>query len=266
MRPGTARTRSRRQWAGQGKDHRQRRGRVRAHGLMSGSSQAPSLRVEEASGPLRRLALPKAAAFGVAAVAALPAFASNTAAAPFSRAYQAQLRFSAITLTLLFTVYIVVLLGTLLFLGSLSDHPSRRPLTLAGLATGTVACRLALLARSRTVVRRPGAAGPRGRPYHGCGRRCAARPAATRQRDVGVVQRGDHTTGQALGAVAAGVLAQYAPAPTRLTWWLLLAVFVARPPYRAWLACGRSAASTCRWDRRSPPSYCTPATCSGAAS
>ena len=33
------------------------------------------------------------------------------------------------------------------------------------------------------------------------------------------------TGGQALGAVAASVLAQYAPAPSRLIWWLLLGVF-----------------------------------------
>ena len=34
------------------------------------------------------------------------------------------------------------------------------------------------------------------------------------------------TGGQALGAIGAGVLAQYAPAPTRLVWWLLLGAFV----------------------------------------
>ena len=110
------------------------------------SSQVRSMRIEEASGPLRRLAPPKGAAFGVAAVAAFLAFASNAAASPLYRVYQAQFRFSAITLTLLFTVYIIVLLGTLLSLGSLSDYAGRRPLLLAGLATGTVAYGLFLLA------------------------------------------------------------------------------------------------------------------------
>lgn len=35
------------------------------------------------------------------------------------------------------------------------------------------------------------------------------------------------TAGQALGAIVTSVLGQYAPAPTRLIWWLLLAMFVA---------------------------------------
>ena len=191
------------------------------------SSQVRSTRIEEAGGPLRRLALPKGAAFGVAAVAACLAFASNAAASPLYRVYQVQFRFSAITLTLLFTVYIVVLLGTLLSLGSLSDYVGRRPLLLAGLATGAVACGLFLLA-------------------HGVGLLFAARAlqglavglitgaAAAALHDLRphgsaapLLSSVAPTGGQALGAIAASVLAQYAPAPTRLIWWLLLGVFVA---------------------------------------
>jgi hypothetical protein len=55
--------------------------------------------------------------FSVAAAIAFLAFAANTAASPLYRVYQAQFGFSATTLTLLFTVYIVVLLATLLRLG-----------------------------------------------------------------------------------------------------------------------------------------------------
>ena len=50
------------------------------------SSQVRSPRVGEAGGPLRRLALPEGAAFGVAAVAAFLAFASNAAASPLCSA------------------------------------------------------------------------------------------------------------------------------------------------------------------------------------
>ncbi|MEV6790828.1 MFS transporter [Streptomyces sp. NPDC051320] len=183
--------------------------------------------MKEAGGPLRRRALPKGAAFGVVAVAAFLAFASNAAASPLYRVYQAQFRFSAITLTLLFTVYIIVLLGTLLSLGSLSDYVGRRPLLLAGLVSGTVACGLFLLA-------------------HGAGLLFAAR--ALQGLSVGLITGAaaaalhdlrPHgsaapllsgvapTAGQALGAIAASLLGQYAPAPTRLIWWLLLAMFVA---------------------------------------
>jgi MFS family permease len=184
-------------------------------------------RAGEAGGPLRRLALPEGAAFGVAAVASFLAFASNTAASPLYRVYQAQFRFSAITLTLLFTVYIAVLLGTLLSLGSLSDYAGRRPLLLAGLAAGAVACGLYLLA-------------------HGVGLLFAARAlqgvavglitgaAAAALHDLrphgsaaALLSSAAPTGGQALGAIAASTLAQYAPAPTRLIWWLLLGLFAA---------------------------------------
>jgi MFS family permease len=83
--------------------------------------------------PKRRLVLPEGVAFGAMAAIADLAFAANSAASPLYRVYQEQFRFSAITLTLLFTVFIVVLLVTLLLAGSLSDYAGRRPVVLAGL-------------------------------------------------------------------------------------------------------------------------------------
>ena len=62
------------------------------------------------------------------------------------RVYQLQFRFFATTLTLLFTVYVVVLLVTVVFLGSASDYLGRRPVMLAALALGAVASGLVLLA------------------------------------------------------------------------------------------------------------------------
>jgi hypothetical protein len=47
------------------------------------------------------------------------------AASPLYRVYENQFRFSPTTLTLLFTVYIVVLLATLLLFGSVSDLITR---------------------------------------------------------------------------------------------------------------------------------------------
>jgi hypothetical protein len=69
-----------------------------------------------------RRTLPRRVAFRVAAAIALVAFAATTAASPLYRVYQAEFRFSATTLTALFAAYILVLLMTLLFLGSLSDY------------------------------------------------------------------------------------------------------------------------------------------------
>src|SRR5437660_3658829 len=96
--------------------------------------------------PPRRLTLSPRASFWAAAAFAFLAFAANTAASPLYRVYQNQFRFSPTTLTLLFTVYIVVLLATLLLFGSVSDYTGRRIVMLAGLAFGAVGCGLFLIA------------------------------------------------------------------------------------------------------------------------
>ena len=191
------------------------------------STRVRPTRTGEASAALRRLALPTGAAFGVAAVAAFLAFASNSAASPLYRVYQAQFGFSAITLTLLFTVYVIVLLGTLFSLGSLSDYVGRRPLLLAGLATGAVGCGLFLLAHGVALLFAA-------RALQGLAAGLITGAAAAALQDLRphgsaapLLSSVAPTGGQALGAVAASVLAQYAPAPTRLIWWLLLGVFVA---------------------------------------
>ena len=126
----------------------------------------------------------------------------------------------------MFTVYIGVLLGTLLVFGSVSDYTGRRIVMLAGLAFGAAGCGLLLIA-------------------HGVGLQFAARAlqgvavalisgAASAslfdlRPDGGaapVVSSAAPTGGQALGAIGASVLAQYAPAPTHLVWWLLLGAFI----------------------------------------
>ena len=126
----------------------------------------------------------------------------------------------------MFTVYIVVLLATLLLFGSVSDYTGRRMVMLAGLAsvrpgaacssspTGLgcclrpVRCRVSRLALS---PERPA------RRCSICDQTAALQP---------VVSSAAPTGGQALGAIGASVLAQYAPAPTHLVWWLLLGAFI----------------------------------------
>src|SRR4051812_1944439 len=67
-------------------------------------------------------------------------------ASPLYRVYEDKFSFAPTTLTLLFTVYIVVLLGTLLLFGSVSDYTGRRIVMLAGLALGAAGCGLFLIA------------------------------------------------------------------------------------------------------------------------
>src|SRR4051794_19174512 len=176
--------------------------------------------------PLPRAILSSGVSYWTAAAIAFLAFAMNAAASPLYRVYQLQFRFSATTLTLLFTVYVVILLLTLVFFGSASDYLGRRPVMLAGLALGAVGCGFFILA-------------------HGVGLLFAARAlqgvavglisgtASAALLDLRpesaitpVVSSAAPTGGQALGAIGASALAQYAPAPTHLVWWLLIAAFI----------------------------------------
>src|SRR3954464_14244853 len=95
-----------------------------------------------------RRALSTSTSFRAAAAIAFLVFAANAAVSPLYRIYQAEFGFSATTLTLLFAVYIAVLLLTLLFLGSVSDYAGRRPVMLAGLIVGAAACGLFLSAHA----------------------------------------------------------------------------------------------------------------------
>jgi predicted MFS family arabinose efflux permease len=96
--------------------------------------------------PLRRGILSRGVSFWAVAAIGVLAAATNAAASPLYRVYQLQFRFSATTLTLLFAVYVVVLLVTLVFVGSASDYLGRRPVMLAALALGAAACGLFLVA------------------------------------------------------------------------------------------------------------------------
>jgi MFS family permease len=177
--------------------------------------------------PSRRVALSRRASFWAAAAFAFLAFASGAAASPLYRVYEDRLSFAPTTLTLLFTVYTVVLLATLLVFGSVSDYTGRRMVMLAGLTLGAAGCCLFLIA-------------------HGVGLLFVAR--ALQGVAVGlisgaaiatlfdlrpnsgaapVVSSVAPTGGQALGAIGASVLAQYAPAPSHLVWWLFFGAFIA---------------------------------------
>src|ERR1700750_1261485 len=60
--------------------------------------------------------------------------ASSAAPTPLYAIYQAQWHFTPITTTVVFGVYALAVLASLLTLGKLSDHVGRRPVPLTGLA------------------------------------------------------------------------------------------------------------------------------------
>ena len=72
-------------------------------------------------------------AFGLLAATALTLLASSSAPTPLYAIYQAKWGFSDLMVTVIFGVYAVAVLFSLLVFGSLSDHLGRRPLLLVGL-------------------------------------------------------------------------------------------------------------------------------------
>ncbi|GAA4715788.1 MFS transporter [Pedococcus ginsenosidimutans] len=92
----------------------------------------PPVRTRTVAGGPEPRRLPRGPAF-VAAVGAVTALMVGASApSPFYPVLQAQIGFSAGTLTTIFGVYALTLLATLLVTGSLSDHVGRRPVLAGG--------------------------------------------------------------------------------------------------------------------------------------
>ena len=93
-----------------------------------------------------RRTLPTAAAFWILAALFLILFFASAAASPLYRVYQVQFGFSAATLTAVFAVYVLVLLVTLLFFGTVSDYLGRLPVIITALVFSVAACAVFLAA------------------------------------------------------------------------------------------------------------------------
>jgi MFS family permease len=172
--------------------------------------------------------LPRPAAFAAIAAVFVLFAAAASAPSPLYVVYQQEWGFSATTLTVVFAVYVVGLLASLLVLGALSDHVGRRPVLAMAIALEAVALvlfitagdiTLLLLARVIQGIATGAAMTTLGatlvdlNPPHSPGR-------------AGVVNSTAPTSGLALGAIGCGALVQFAPAPTRLIYALLLAGIV----------------------------------------
>jgi MFS family permease len=176
----------------------------------------------------RHRTLPTAAAFWILAVLFLMLFFASAAASPLYPVYQVRFGFSAATLTAVFAVYVLVLLVTLLFFGTVSDYLGRLPVILTALVFSVAGCAVFLaahgvgalyLARSLQGIATGLASGPTGAAL------IELQPPGSQRAPL--VTSNFSTLGLALGALITSALVQYAPAPTHLIWWALLAVFAA---------------------------------------
>lgn len=149
--------------------------------------------------------------------------AASSVPSPLYVVYQEQWGFSAATLTLIFAVYVLFLLASLLVVGGLSDHVGRRPVLAVALAVQTVAVVLFLIATNVTMLLVARAV--QGAATGAAITAMAATLVDLSPRRAGLANTVTPLVGLALGGLGSGLLVEYAPAPTRLVYVLLLAGF-----------------------------------------
>ncbi|WP_310215792.1 MFS transporter [Pseudomonas sp. 2957] len=163
------------------------------------------------------------------AITLLSFLAASTAPTPLYHLYQDQLHFSAAMLTLIFAVYAFSLLAALLTVGSLSDHLGRKPVIFSAVLLNALAMLLFIYADSVAWL-----IGARVLQGFATGMATAVLSATlldTDRQQGPLINSVAPLLGMALGGLGCGLLAEFAPAPLQLTYWLLLALFVLQGVY-----------------------------------
>jgi MFS family permease len=150
--------------------------------------------------------------------------AASGVPSPLYVVYQQEWGFSDTTLTVVFAIYIVGLLGALLTVGALSDHVGRRPVLAAAIALESVSLVLFIVANGVTLLMLArflqGIA--TGAAVTALGAALIDLNSPTRPRLAGLVNSVVPVGGLSLGALGCGALVEYAPRPTHLVYTLLL--------------------------------------------
>ncbi len=169
-----------------------------------------------------------AAARAVVAAMIAVLFAGSTALTPLYIIYKQAFGFSQITLTLIYAVYVIGNLAALLIFGGLSDVIGRRPAALAAMGVAVVSTLLFLFAENvawldaaRILMGLAIGVGT------GTGTAWLTELIATSDKSrAATIATSTNFLGLGLGALGAGLLAEYAPWPLRLTFVVNLAVLV----------------------------------------
>ncbi|MDJ1135044.1 MFS transporter [Streptomyces iconiensis] len=187
--------------------------------------EPPVTAAQRAGGPRRTLW--KGAFPGVAAVFVL-FLAASSVPSPLYALYQQQWHFAAWALTVVFALYVVGLLGSLLVVGALSDHLGRRPVLAAAIGLEMVS--LVLFFTAGNVFLLAAARVLQGIATGAAMTTLSAtlvdlEPSHARGR-AGVITSVSPMAGLALGALGSGVLVEFGPAPTRLVYAILFGAMV----------------------------------------
>jgi predicted MFS family arabinose efflux permease len=163
------------------------------------------------------------------AITLLTFLAASSPPTPLYHLYQEGLHFSSGMLTLVFGVYALSLLAALLTVGSLSDHLGRKPVIFAALALNMLAMLLfinesgvAWLIAARTLQ------------GFATGMATAVLGAAlldTDRQQGPLVNSVAPLLGMACGAMGSSLLVEFAPLPTQLIYWTLLALMLGQAMY-----------------------------------
>ena len=164
------------------------------------------------------------AAFALLTSILVTLLASSSAPTPLYATYQERWGFSPVTVTVVFGVYAVAVLVSLLVLGGLSDHIGRRPVLTAALIAQAGVMLLFATASGLDVLLLA-------RILQGLatGAAVAAIGAALVDLHPGrgpVANAAGAMGGTASGALVSALLVQLLPAPTRLVYFVLLALFL----------------------------------------
>jgi MFS family permease len=168
--------------------------------------------------------LSQRASFALLASIVLFFLAGSAAPTPLYPVYQAAWGFSPVTVTVIFGIYAVAVLATLLTFGSLSDHVGRRPVLIAAtlMQAGTMivfatASGLGALLVARVVQ---GLSTGAAIAAIGAGLLDLDRARGTVANSVAPM------SGTAMGGILSGLMVQYLPAPTHLIYLVLAGIFV----------------------------------------
>jgi sugar phosphate permease len=174
------------------------------------------------------LQLQGAAAIGAVAAMISALFAGSTVVTPLYIMYKQAFGFSQITLTLIYAAYVIGNLCALLLFGHVSDQVGRRPMAFAGMALAVVSTLVFLFARGITWLYcgriLSGLAVGIGA---GTGTAWLAELVAEGKARAAVIATAANFTGLGIGALLAGLLAEYGPWPLQLPYVIYLTALFA---------------------------------------
>lgn len=175
------------------------------------------------AGPQRRTVSRKLA-FALLGSILIALLASSSAPTPLYAAYQAHWGFSDVTVTLIFGVYAVAVLFSLLVFGSLSDHVGRRPVLITAVAMQVAVMLLFAFAGSLDALLAA-------RVLQGLATGAALSAIGAGLVDLhprhgALANAVSAMAGTASGALGSALLVQLLPAPTKLIYLVLAVIFL----------------------------------------